>query len=86
MHTLPPEERSDREAILTLLFETIEMTHSRIENIEADSLEEQRLEIQWIRTFGYLTGQYRKLLKDEDIEALHDDADLVNRVLDLRDS
>ncbi|AGB38799.1 hypothetical protein [Natronococcus occultus] len=85
MNEIEQTDQTDREEILELLEETIKTTHKHIEPGEADSLEEQHLQIKWIRTFGYLTGQYRRLLKDEDIDQLHEDADLVNRVLDLRD-
>ena len=64
------ESRTDREEVLHLLAETIETTHSRVEAFEADSHEDQELLIKWIRTFGYLTDQYRKLLNDEELDEL----------------
>ncbi|RQG97653.1 hypothetical protein [Natrarchaeobius chitinivorans] len=73
-------DRSDREAVLDRLAETIEATHQRIDPAEATSPDEQKLQIKWIRTLGYLSGQYRKLLNDEELdemaaelELLHDD-------------
>lgn len=69
--------RTDREAVLHLLAETIDATHARIDASEADSREEQELLIKWIRTLGYLSGQYRKLLNDEDLDAMAAELDLL---------
>lgn len=62
--------RTDRKATLHRLDDTIALTHERIQRFEADSPDDQELLIKWIRTLGYLTGQYRKLLKDEDLDEL----------------
>jgi|GEM_PF-1520369 hypothetical protein len=70
-------DRTEREEVLALLAETIEATHERIDDFEATSADEQELLIKWIRALGYLTGQYRKLLKDEDLDELRETADLL---------
>lgn len=77
MSTPPPSDRTDREAILERLAETIDLTHDRIERFEADSHEEQELLIKWIRALGYLSGQYRKLLKDEDLDEMAEELELL---------
>jgi hypothetical protein len=79
----PP--RTDREAILELLADTIRTTHDRIERSEAETPEEQELLIKWIRALGYLAGQYRKLLKDEDLDVLEEDVDLIKTVTDFEE-
>lgn len=70
-------DRTDREVVLALLAENIESTHERIDEFEAETPEEQELLIKWIRALGYLAGQYRKLLKDEDLDELRETADLL---------
>ena len=69
--------RTDREAVLERLADTIELTHDRVESLEIDSHEDQELQIKWIRTLGYLSGQYRKLLKDEDLDEMAEELELL---------
>lgn len=70
-------DHNDREAILALLVDTIETTYERIQAFEAETPEDQELLIKWIRALGYLTGQYRMLLKDEDLDELEETVDLL---------
>ncbi|WP_306059979.1 hypothetical protein [Natronococcus wangiae] len=56
---------------------TIELTHERIETAEAESPDVQELQIKWIRALGYLAGQYRKLLKDEDLDEMAEELELL---------
>ena len=70
-------DRTDREAVLERLADTIELTHDRVESLEVDSHEDQELQIKWIRTLGYLSGQYRKLLKDEDLDEMAEELELL---------
>ncbi|WP_265110755.1 hypothetical protein [Halosolutus halophilus] len=76
-------ERTDREDVLALLADTIEATHTRIAATEAETVEEQELQIKWIRALGYLVGQYRQLLKDEDLDEMATELDLLRRAADL---
>ncbi|MDG5761531.1 hypothetical protein QA600_19555 [Natronococcus sp. A-GB1] len=69
--------RTDREAVLERLADTIELTHDRVESLEIDSHEDQELQIKWIRALGYLSGQYRKLLKDEDLDEMAEELELL---------
>ena len=75
--------RTDREKILEILAETIDDTQDRIDPLGADSPEAQELQIKWIRALGYLAGQYRKLLKDEDLDVLEEEVDLLKMVSGL---
>ena len=70
-------DRTDREAVLERLADTIELTHDRVERLEVDSHEDQELQIKWIRALGYLSGQYRKLLKDEDLDEMAEELELL---------
>ncbi|WP_254532792.1 hypothetical protein [Natrinema gelatinilyticum] len=72
-----PSERTDREAVLDRLADTIELTHDRIAASDPDTAAEQKLQIKWIRTLGYLSGQYRKLLNDEDLDEMAAEIDLL---------
>ena len=74
---------TDREKILETLAETIDDTQDRIDPLAADSPEEQALQIKWIRALGYLAGQYRKLLKDEDLDVLEEEVGLLKTVSGL---
>jgi len=77
--TISDPTRTDREEVLALLADTIETTHDRIAAFEAESPDEQELLIKWIRTLGYLSGQYRKLLKDEDLDEMAADLEMLRR-------
>jgi hypothetical protein len=81
----PATGQTEREEILTLLADTIRMTHVRIERFEAETPEEQELLIKWIRALGYLSGQYRTLLRDEDLDVLEEDVDLLKMVSGLEE-
>lgn len=76
---------TDREEVLDLLADTIESTQDRIDDFEAETIEEQELLIKWIRTLGYLSGQYRKLLKDSDFDELQEDVGLLETVAGLKE-
>ncbi|MFC4438567.1 MULTISPECIES: hypothetical protein [Natrialbaceae] len=73
----PSPDRTDRDDVLDRLADTIELTHDRIETTEAESPDAQELQIKWIRALGYLAGQYRKLLKDEDLDEMAAEIDLL---------
>lgn len=74
----PPE----RDEIRALLANTIEMAHDQIDPDGADTLDDQRIQISWARAVGSLTGQYRRLVKDEQLDELREEADLIQHVLD----
>lgn len=79
MNTPPP---TDREVVLELVADRIAEIDGLLDELDPDpdDLEAQRLQIRWTRTLGYLTGQYRKLMKDKDIDQLDEDIELLSRV------
>jgi hypothetical protein len=71
------ESESDREEILAILRNAIRDARDRTKTGNAETLEEEQVLINWFRTLGYLSGQYRKLQKDSDIEEMEDDLELL---------
>ena len=88
--TASPTERGDspseREAILSILAERIRAVDARLdrldEEVDPDDLEAQRMQVKWTRSLGYLAGQYRKLMKDTDIDELKEDVELLEQAAD----
>lgn len=76
---------TDREEILAILAEQIRDVRDRIAERDDETEGDEHLSIKWIRTLGYLSGQYRKLMKDTDIDEMEEDLELLYRVTDLRD-
>ncbi|WP_394740143.1 hypothetical protein [Natronococcus roseus] len=70
-------DQSDREEILSFLFAQIEFTHEHLEEMDLDSREDEELAIKWMRTLGSLSGQYRLLTKDKDIDEMQDELDFL---------
>ena len=91
--TASPIERGDspseREAILSILAERIRAVDARLdrldEEVDPDDLEAQRMQDKWTQSLGYLAGQYRKLMKDTDIDGLKEDVKLFESVAELDD-
>jgi len=80
--TTSTEPDSERDRILTDLAETIETVERQIDPDGAESLDEQKLQIQWVRTFGHLVGQYRMLMRDDDIDEMQGDLELLKLAMD----
>ncbi|WP_049898909.1 hypothetical protein [Halococcus agarilyticus] len=83
-----PLERADspseREAILGILADQIREIDDRLDDeVDPNDLEAQRMQVKWTRTLGYLAGQYRKLMKDTDIDELEEDVELLETVAGL---
>ena len=78
---------SDRDEILDILAAQIRQAETQIEALDPDprDFEAQRLKIKWIRTLGYLTGQYRKLSKDTDLDEMEEDVELLQTIAGLED-
>ena len=76
-------EPTDREMVLELMADRITEIDGLLDDLDPDpdDPKAQRLQIRWTRTLGYLTGQYRKLLNDEDIDQLQADVELLNRAV-----
>ena len=74
----------DRDDVLAMLGETMQDVRERIEASDPQTPEEERLLIRWVRTQGYLAGQYRLLKADSDIDEMEDSLELIDRAQDLR--
>lgn len=79
------DDSTERDEILDMLADTMETTHTHIEESDWETEDEQELAIKWIRAFGYLSGQYRKLMKDTDIDEMEDELALVKTAANLED-
>ena len=62
---------------MSILADTIQDVHDDIEDRDPDDIDAEKLQIRWIRTLGYLAGQYRKLMKDTDIDEMEDELALL---------
>ncbi|WP_202593593.1 hypothetical protein [Halococcus sediminicola] len=73
---------SERKVILDTLAGRIHEIDDRLDQLdpELDDTEAQRLQIRWTRTLGYLAGQYRKLMKDTDIDEMEEDIELLQQI------
>lgn len=71
---------SDREEILSILEEAIHDVRARTISREVETPEDERLLINWYRTLGSLTGQYRKLRKDRDLDEMEEELELLQEV------
>lgn len=79
-------DQSERDEILSMLAQTIQTIHAQLQTMEWDSSpEDQKLAIKWIRTLGYLTGQYRKLMKDTDIDEMESELGLLKEATEVKD-
>jgi hypothetical protein len=77
------DSESNRDDVLSILEEAIRDTRDRTRSREIETLEDERMQIRWYRTLGYLSGQYRKLQKDTDIDEMEDDLELLREVTDV---
>lgn len=68
---------SDREELLAILKDAIHDVRDRTTSREIKTLEDERILIKWYRTLGTLTGQYRKLQKDTDIDEMQEELELL---------
>lgn len=88
--TAPPSRdtevsESDREEILSILKEAIHDVRDRTQSREIKTPEDEQILIKWYRTLSTLTGQYRKLQKDTDIDEMEEELELLQEVTDLED-
>lgn len=82
---LDAEGDSEREQILSILATRIRAIDERLDDYEVGDVENEQMVIRWTRTLGYLSGQYRKLMKDTDLDEMEDTLDLVKVVTDLEE-
>ena len=75
----PFADAASREEILQLVEDALREAHRKVESGRVYDAESERVRIKWIRTVGYMADQYRKVLRDEDLEEMRREID------DLRD-
>lgn len=64
----PFDDAADREEVLDLLEDALREAHRKVESGRVYDAEAERVRIKWVRAVGYLSDQYRKLLRDDDLE------------------
>ena len=69
------EEIPDRDEVLALLEDGLREAHRKVENGRVYDAENENVRQGWMRTLGYLAGQYRQLKKDQDLEEMQDRLD-----------
>ena len=77
---------TERERVRQQLASTIDTVHERIQDADPESPDEEQMLIRWTRTLGYLSGQYRKLLKDRDLDEMQDELELLQRATDVTET
>lgn len=70
---------ADRDEVLALVEDGLREAHRKVESGRVYDPENEKVRQGWLRTLGYLAGQYRQLRRDEDLEQMRQDID------DLRD-
>lgn len=73
-------ERGDREAVLILLEDLIHQAYDKAKNGRVRNAKNEKVRQGWFKTVGYLAGQYRQLVKDEDLEELQEEVELLKTV------
>ena len=79
------EPKADRDEMLSLLADRVRALDATIDAHDPDSLDEEKLQLQRIQTVGSLTNQYRKLLKDTDIDEMEDELEFLQEAVDVRE-
>jgi len=70
---------ADRDEVLALVEDGLREAHRKVESGRVYDPENEKVRQGWLRTLGYLAGQYRQLRRDEDLEQMRQEID------DLRD-
>lgn len=82
---LPDLAGGDREEILAVLDDLIQEAHDKAANGRVRDAENEKVRQGWFRTVGYLAGQYRQLKKDEQLDEMQAELDLLKEVNGLTD-
>ena len=61
-----------RDEILELLEDGIAEAHEKVTSGRVYNPENEKVRIQWIRALAYASGQYRQLIKDKELEEIHE--------------
>ncbi|MDZ7703889.1 MAG: hypothetical protein U5L04_05340 [Trueperaceae bacterium] len=75
-------ENADREEILELVEDALREAHRKVESGRVYDAEAERVRIKWIRTVGYMADQYRKVLRDDDLEQMRAEIDELRDTID----
>lgn len=65
-------ERGDRDAVLRLLEDLSREAYDKAKNGRVRNAQNERVRQGWFKTVGYLAGQYRQLVRDEELEEMAD--------------
>jgi hypothetical protein len=66
------EDVSDREDVLALVEDGLDEAHAKVTAGRVYDAENEKVRQGWMRTLGYLAGQYRQLKKDQDLEEMNE--------------
>lgn len=83
--SLPDLGSTDREEVLSLLDDLIRESHDKAMNGRVRDAENEKVRQGWFKTVGYLAGQYRQLKKDQDLDEMKEDLELLKEINDLDD-
>lgn len=81
----PEESETDREEVLSILENAIHNVRDRTKEREVETSEDERMLIRWYQTLGTLSGQYRMLQRDTDIDEMEENLELLEEAAGLRD-
>jgi hypothetical protein len=76
---------ADREEILSILKDAIQDVRDRTNSREVETPEDERMLIKWYRTLGSLTGQYRQLQKETDLDEMQETIELLEEATDTKE-
>lgn len=82
----PEESETDRAEVLSTLKDAIRDVRDRTKEREVETPEDGQLLIKWYRTLSTLSGQYRMLQRDTDIDEMEVELELLHEATDLGDS
>ena len=66
-----PENR-ERDEVLNRLDDALEEAHRKATSGRVYDAENEKVRQGWLRTVGYLAGQYRQLLKDRQLDEMNE--------------
>lgn len=81
----PEKSNTDREEVLSILEDAIHDVRDRTKEREVETPEDERMLIKWYRTLGTLSGQYRMLQRDTDIDEMEEDLELLQEAAELEE-
>jgi hypothetical protein len=69
---LADDDVTDRDEMLSLMEDAIREAHRKVQSGRVKSESKEKVRIQWVRALSYSVGQYRKLIKDRDLEEMNE--------------